>query len=95
MKKRSDVIYVPQALLWSDEWRSLSASAKLLFICLKGEADKDGVTSVRYSRLKDVRGLSSPSTVSKAFSDLASCGWIKRVSPLHSRPPVTVWKLNV
>jgi len=67
-------------LLHCDEWKRLSPAAKLLYITLKAKhnGSNNGDICLHYSELKTVRGLCSPSTVSKAFKELEKEGWIKR-----------------
>ena len=67
-------------LLRSIEWKSLTPSAKLLYLYLKAKYDgsNNGEIQLHYSELKGVQGISSDSTVSKAFRELEKKGWIKR-----------------
>lgn len=77
-------------LFGSPEWKKLSGAAKLLYITLKGKYNgfNNGDLRLHYSELKGVRGLSSSSTVAKAFKELEDKGWIVRVGMggLHRHP---------
>jgi hypothetical protein len=71
-----------EMVLKGKEWNSLSSSAKILYLCLKAKHNgtNNGNIVLHYSELKAVRGLSSPSTASKAFGELEKKGWIERDS---------------
>ena len=80
-KKFNDFIMLGRdMLLYCEEWKRLSPSAKLVYIHLKAKhnGSNNGEICLHYSELKTVRGLSSPSTVSNAFKELEKEGWIKR-----------------
>ena len=67
-------------MLKSKEWKGLSASAKLFYIYLKGKynGQNNGEIRLYYSELDGVKGLSSPSTKSKAIRELEDKEWIRR-----------------
>ena len=69
-------------VLHCDEWKQLSPSAKILYICVKAKHNgtNNGNIILHYSELEAVEGLRSPSTVSKAFKELAQKGWITKTS---------------
>ncbi|MGA2363415.1 MAG: hypothetical protein ABSG73_13265 [Candidatus Aminicenantales bacterium] len=67
-------------LLRCQEWKQLGPAAKLAYIYLRAKhnGSNNGEIGLHYSELKTVRGLSAPSTVSKAFKELEKAGWIRR-----------------
>jgi len=67
-------------LLHCEEWKKLSPAAKLVYICLKAKHNgrNNGKICLYYSELETLRGLGSPSTVSRAFKELEKGGWIRR-----------------
>lgn len=67
-------------LLRCKEWKELSPAAKILYLYLKAKYNGSNNGSIRlyYSELKDVKGVSSPSTISKAIKEIEKKGWIKR-----------------
>lgn len=67
-------------LLRCKEWKELSAAAKIFYVYLKAKFNgaNNGEIRLYYSELKEVKGLSSPSTVSKAIKELEVKGWIRR-----------------
>jgi len=71
-----------EMILHCDEWKQLSPSAKILYLYVKAKhnGSNNNQICLHYSELETVRGLSSPSTVSKAFSELEQKGWIERTS---------------
>lgn len=77
-------------VLHGDEWKQLSPSAKTLYLHIKAKHNgtNNGNIVVHYSELEAVRGLSSPSTASKAFTELEKKGWITRThyGGLYRRP---------
>jgi DNA-binding MarR family transcriptional regulator len=79
-RNRSFVMLGRRMLLKDPDWKSLSAAAKLVYIYLKAKFNgaNNGVIRLHYSELKGVRGLSSPSTISRSFKELENKGWIKR-----------------
>ena len=64
----------------SQEWRDLGIAAKLVYIYLKAKYNggNNGEIRLYYSELKDVHGLRSPTTVSRAFKELETKGWVVR-----------------
>lgn len=66
-------------LLDCENWANLTPAAKLLYICIKTRynAHNNGKIKLSYSELKGIKGLSSPSTISKARKELVEKGWIK------------------
>jgi hypothetical protein len=67
-------------LLHCEEWKRLSSAAKLVYIYLKAKhtGRNNGEICLFYSELETLRGLGSPSTVSRAFKELEQGGWIRR-----------------
>jgi len=70
-----------EMLFGCPEWKKLSGAAKLLYITLKGKYNgfNNGEIKLCYSELKGVRGLSSSSTIAKAFKELVDKEWIIHV----------------
>ncbi len=79
-KRFHNFIAIPKKILNHKDWKELSAAAKLFYIHLKGKYNGTNNGSIRlyYSELKGVKGISSPSTISKARKELEDKGWIKR-----------------
>jgi hypothetical protein len=79
-----------EMVLYSDEFRQLSPSAKILYLYIKAKHNgtNNGQILLHYSEMKTVNGFSSPSTTSKAFKELERKGWITRTSfgGLHRTP---------
>ena len=73
-------VMIPRKMLRSQEWKKLGPAAKILYIHLKEKYNghNNGEIRLYYSELKGIHGLSSPSTISKAFKELEEKGWIKR-----------------
>jgi len=67
-------------ILHCDEWKQLSPGAKIAYIHIKARhnGSNNGLISLPYSELETVRGLGSPSTVSKALNELVKKGWIRK-----------------
>lgn len=67
-------------ILYCDAWKQLSPSAKVVYICIKARhnGSNNGKISLPYSELETVKGLGSPSTVSRALKELEKKGWIRR-----------------
>lgn len=67
-------------LLRSEAWKALSAAAKILYLYVKCKynGSNNGEIVLNYSELRGVRGVCSPSTISKAFRELERSGWITR-----------------
>jgi len=70
----------PRKTLRSKEWKDLSPAAKILYIHLKGKynGSNNGEIRLYYSELYGIKGISSNSTISKAFKELEQKEWIKR-----------------
>jgi ribosomal protein L28 len=79
-KRFNNFIMVPRKILNLDEWKNLSPSAKILYIHLKARynGSNNGSIHLHYSELTGIKGLSSHSTISKAFKELLDKAWIKR-----------------
>jgi hypothetical protein len=77
-KNKSFVMLGRKMLLKDPEWKSLSISAKLAYVYLKAKFNgtNNGGIRLYYSDLKGVRGLSSPSAISRAFKELEKKEWI-------------------
>lgn len=71
---------IPRKTLKSKEWKELSPAAKILYIHLKGKYNGHNNGNIRlyYSELEGIKGLSSPSTISKANLELERKEWVKR-----------------
>lgn len=69
-------------MLHNDEWKNLSAAAKILYVIVKSRFNgkNNGHIQVHYSSLVGIKGLSSPSTISKAFRKLETKGWNRRTN---------------
>ena len=67
-------------LLRCQEWKDLSPAAKIIYLYIKAKynGSNNGQIRLYYSELKGINGLSSPSTISKAFKELEAKGWIER-----------------
>jgi hypothetical protein len=79
-KRFNNFIMVPRKILKLEEWKSLSPSSKILYIHLKAKYNgaNNGSIYLHYSELKGIKGLSSHSTISKAFKELLNKEWIKK-----------------
>lgn len=66
-------------LLRSNEWKGLSAAAKILYLYLKAKynGSNNGQIRLHYSELRGVKGISSPSTISRAIRELEQKGWLE------------------
>lgn len=64
----------------NQEWRDLSASAKIFYIHLKSKynGNNNGKIKFHYSELKGVKGCGNNHTISKASQELQKEGWISR-----------------
>lgn len=73
-------VAVFRALLQDPAWRSLSNSAKVLYIYLRSKFNTSTFSevSLAYSEMKGVKGLSSTTTISSAFKELQSTGFIEK-----------------
>ena len=71
---------IPRKILKNREWKELTPGAKILYIHLKGKYNghNNGEIRLYYSELRDVRGLSSDSTINNKFRELENKEWIKR-----------------
>jgi len=60
-------------------WKRLSASAKVFYLYLKAEyyGSNNGRIRFRYREARDVKGISSRTTFSKAQDELINGGWIE------------------
>ena len=67
-------------MLKDQNWNDLSPAAKLFYIYLKAKfnGSNNGNIRLHYSELNGVKGLSSPSTISRAIKELEKKEWIKR-----------------
>ncbi len=79
-KRFNNFVMVPRKILKLNEWRSLSPSAKILYVHLKAKYNgaNNGSIDLHYSELEGIRGLSSHSTISKALKELLEKDWIKK-----------------
>jgi len=61
------------------QWRSLSAAAKIFYLHLKARynGSNNGEIMLPYSAMKDVKGCSSPRTISRASKELQKKEFIK------------------
>ena len=66
-----------KALLKDSDWRSLSSSAKVLYIYLRGKFNTSTFSEVTlaYSEVSD---MMTPKTISRAFKDLIKAGFIEK-----------------
>jgi len=64
------------------EWKGLHPAAKILYLYIKARfnGSNNGEICLSYRWLKGIKGLSSPSTISKAFGELEKGNWIRRRS---------------
>jgi hypothetical protein len=64
-------------LLSSQEWRSLSSSAKVVYVYMRGKFNTKTLSevSLAYSEMAD---MMSPATLSKSFKELQEFGFIKK-----------------
>jgi len=83
-------IKLPRSLIFSDEWKDLSPSAKIIYIQLKGKynTNNNGTIRLCYCELRKVRGFSGSRTISRGFQELEAKGWIRRVKigGMYGRP---------
>ena len=79
-KSYKSFVMLPRQMLRSEEWKRLSPAAKILYIQLKGKFNgfNNGEIRLYYSELRDIKGLSSDATISRAFRELEKNGWIER-----------------
>ena len=74
----NDFVALPRKALYSKEWHELGSAAKLLYIHLKAKynGQNNGEICLSYSELRGIKGISSSSTISKAFYELEKKEWI-------------------
>jgi len=79
-KYRHSFVMLPRRMLNDSQWKNLSPAAKLLYIHLKAKYNGINNGSIRlyYSELQGIKGISSPSTISKAIKELEEKRWIRR-----------------
>jgi len=79
-KRFGSFVALPRKTLRSEAWRELIPAAKLFYIHLKGKYNghNNGEIRLYYSELRGNKGISSPSTISKASEELENKGWIER-----------------
>jgi DNA-binding MarR family transcriptional regulator len=77
-RRNPSFVMLTRSMLRSRDWERLSSKAKLFYIHLKAKynGSNNGEILLHYSELKKVRGISAPSTISKAIDELISKGWI-------------------
>lgn len=73
-------VMLPRKMLRRKEWKELNPAAKILYLYLKAKynGSNNGEIRLYYSELKGIKGISSPSTISKATRELENEGWIER-----------------
>ncbi len=81
-KRFNNFVMIPRKILNMDEWKNLSPAAKILYIHLKTRynGSNNGKIHLHYSELAGIKGLSSHSTVSKAFKELLEKEWVKKTT---------------
>lgn len=79
-KHRNSFVMLPRKMLRGSQWKNLSPAAKILYIHLKSKYNgiNNGSIRLHYSELQGIKGISSPSTISKAIKELEKKEWIKR-----------------
>jgi len=72
-----------EMILHCDEWKQLSPSAKVLYLCIKAKHNgtNNGQILLHYSELRKMKGFRSDETISKAFAELEKKGWINKPGP--------------
>lgn len=75
-------VMLPRKMLKNKEWRQLSPAAKTIYIHLKAKynGSNNGKIRLYYSELKDIKGLASDPTISRAFKELEKKGWLKKTN---------------
>ena len=70
-------VAISRSALASKEWRSLSSTAKVMYLHLKYKyvGHNNGEIELHYSELKD---MLASDTISKGFKELQNTGWIER-----------------
>jgi hypothetical protein len=88
MQKKHDFrpfIGLHKEVLFGSEWAALSPAAKCLYLLLKGKRNpaKREEVKLSYRELLKLKqhGLRRPGTISRAFKELETSGWIKRANP--------------
>lgn len=80
-KKRKGLqhIGIERRTLKSDEWKGLSAAAKIFYLHLKGRYNgaNNGDIKLPYSAMKDVKGCSNHRALSRAIKELQKKHWIR------------------
>ena len=73
-------VMIPRKTLRNKEWKDLTPGAKILYIHIKSKYNgrNNGKIRLYYSELRDIKGLSSDSTINKKFRELENKEWIKR-----------------
>ena len=81
-KSHKSFVMLPREMLRSQEWKKLSPAAKILYIYVKARYNgtNNGEISLHYSELRDIKGLSSDPTISRAFKELEEKDWIKIIN---------------
>lgn len=83
----NDFIMFPRKALRHEDWKGFSPAAKILYLYLKGRFNghNNGDIHLHYSELKGVKGLSSPSSISRGFKELEEKEWVSRtrIGGLH------------
>ena len=79
-KRHKSFVMLPRKTLNREHWRELGPAAKIIYIHLKAKynGQNNGHIRLHYSELVGIKGLSSPSTISKAFRELIDREWIKK-----------------
>lgn len=67
-------------ILECPEWQELSPAAKIAYIYIRARhnGSNNGDISMPYSEFAHVKGLGSPSTISRALVELEKGGWIRK-----------------
>ena len=79
-KRYKSFVMLPRKTLKGGHWRELGSAAKIIYIHLKFKynGQNNGQIYLHYSELNGIKGLSSPSTISKAFKELIEKEWINK-----------------
>lgn len=79
-KRFPPFVALPKHTIHSKEWKALSPGGKIFYIYLKSKynAYNNGEIRLYYSELHEIKGLSSPATISKAIKELETLGWVQR-----------------
>ncbi len=78
--KFNSFVAIPRKILWSQEWKELSPSAKLFYIQLKAKynGNNNGEIRLHYSELDGIKGISSSSAIANAIRELEQKEWIRK-----------------